>query len=369
VTDIDPVRDLIIRAHGLANADEPYTIYYDETNNIRRLLVSPDGLNVGRPMCFVLGGIAHRGAVRALDMAELRLAVRLQPSAKELKLDHLGKGGFLQLLGSPKLAEFLRWLERSDLFIHYQAVDPLYWSTVDIIDSILADDELRALRMNHALLKNDLYTILRTDVAQVADLFHRYSYPDVGVTNRVAFMRELRDLLEHRRGLLFDFNFQMLKGILDIGVRGGALPYLQDETPNTLIDSFRDFFIERFTLFKNATHILDAEKTIEARLLELDLRVGDEPLRNYRFVDSKAEVGVQISDPVAGLMGKFLTYLNVTDEDALVAARAALSPSQYANLRTLNGLVDRAHAETPAFIHHVLSLTDMNRAAIFLDGC
>jgi hypothetical protein len=201
-------------------------------------------------------------------------------------------------------------------------------------------------------------------VAQVADLFHRYSYPDVGVTNRVAFMRELRDLLEHRRGLLFDFNFQMLKGILDIGVRGGALPYLQDETPNTLIDSFRDFFIERFTLFKNATHILDAEKTIEARLLELDLRVGDEPLRNYRFVDSKAEVGVQISDPVAGLMGKF-----VTDEDALVAARAALSPSQYANLRTLNGLVDRAHAETPAFIHHVLSLTDMNRAAIFLDGC
>lgn len=369
MTDINPMRDLLIRAHGLTNADSPYTIYYDETNNIRRLLVTPDGLNVEEPMCFVLGGIAHHGPVRSLDMTGLREAVRLQPTAKELKLEHLGKGGFLKLLASPKIATFLRWLTDSELLIHYQAVDPLYWSTVDIVDSILADDDLRQLRRHHGLLKNDLYTVLRPDVSQVAELYHRYSYPDVGTRKRAAFMRELRDLVEWRRELLVDFNYQMLKGVLDIGVRGAALPYLEEETPNTLIDSFRDFFVQRFSLFKNATHILDVERTIESRIAELDLRDGDRPLQNYRFVDSKTEPGVQISDPVAGLLGKFLTYLNVTDEGALISDRAGLSPMQHETLSLLNALMDRSHAETPAFIHHVLSLTDMNRAATFLEGC
>ena len=60
--DIDDLRRLDIRLHGLHRADTPYTLYYDETNNIRRLHVTADGLNVGEPGCFVLAGVAHRGA-------------------------------------------------------------------------------------------------------------------------------------------------------------------------------------------------------------------------------------------------------------------------------------------------------------------
>ena len=52
--DIDDLRRLDIRLHGLHRADTPYTLYYDETNNIRRLHVTADGLNVGEPGCFCL---------------------------------------------------------------------------------------------------------------------------------------------------------------------------------------------------------------------------------------------------------------------------------------------------------------------------
>lgn len=367
MTDFNPMRALIIEAYGLTNADAPYTLYYDETNNIRRLLVTPDGLNVREPMCFVLGGIAHSGPPKAFDMIGLRAAVKLQPSAKELKLEHLGKGPFLELLSSPRLAAFLGWLSDNGLFLHYAAVDPLYWSTVDIVDSILADDALRHLLECHALLKNDLYTVLRPDTAEVAEFYHRYSYPDVGA-RRGTFMRELRDLLEAREALLEPFNYQMLKGILDIGVRAASLPYLEDEKPNTLIDSFVDFFTQRFILFKNATHILDIERAIQERLADRPLFDGTRLLDNYRFVDSKAEPGVQISDPVAGLIGKFLTYLVQTDEKQLAADRAALTSQQFQNLSALNALLDRSNEETPAFLHKVMSLTDANREIAFLAG-
>lgn len=98
--DVNEIRDPAILMHGLANADEVYTIYYDETNNIRRLLVTPNGLNVPEPKCFVLGRIAHKGLTRDLNYKALRSALKLQKSTNDLKLTHLGKGG---LPPSPKL--------------------------------------------------------------------------------------------------------------------------------------------------------------------------------------------------------------------------------------------------------------------------
>src|SRR3546814_19213560 len=54
--DVNEMREPDIGSYGLTVADDVYTIYYDETNNIRRLHVRPDGLNVKEPACFVLAG-------------------------------------------------------------------------------------------------------------------------------------------------------------------------------------------------------------------------------------------------------------------------------------------------------------------------
>jgi hypothetical protein len=365
---VNEMRDPTIQLHGLTKVDDEYTLYYDETNNIRRLYVTPHGFNVREPMCFVLGGIAHGGPPRPLDIVGLRNAVRLQPSAKEVKLEYLGKGSFLQILASEKIEIYLRWLLDHGLFIHYQATDPLYWSTVDIIDSIITDTSLAHLQPFHQLLKDDLFTVVRLDVDQVAELYHRYSYPNIGRAQRSNFIAELRNWLDMRAELLLETNFQVLKGVLEAGARIKALPYLEDETPNTLIESFSGFFIDRICLFKNASHILDVEEVIKARLEAMTFRDGDRVVHNYRFVDSTAESGVQVSDPLVGLLGKFLSYVRRTHLNELVTARRTLTSSQCDNLSALEELMDRAHAETPAFIQHIMSLTDIERAREFLEG-
>ncbi|WP_312808430.1 DUF3800 domain-containing protein [Agrobacterium cavarae] len=347
--------------------DEAYTIYYDETNNIRRLHVTPDGLNVREPKCFVLGGIAHKGAPRDLGFEPLRSALRLQPSAKEMKLEHLGKGGFLQILGSAKIGIFLTWLKDNRLFLHFQVLDVMYWSIVDIVDSIVTEAGHVQLMMIAPVLKDDLYTVLRYDLDHTVNLFKRFDYPNVGRTRRQAFIRELQDILTERRGLLQDFNFQMLKGLLQMAAGLNTLPYLEDEAPNVLIDEFSTFYVKRICLFKNSTHILDIEDVIRDKLATYSFTDDGRPVSNHQFVNSRQEVGVQISDVATGLLGKAFTYLNRTPMAQLQAAVDELSPVQARNLQVLTGLINHSIEETRAFASLVLSHEDRRRASFLLD--
>ena len=366
IIDINETRALILAINSLPNVDRAYTMHYDETNNIRRLLLTPNGLNVHAPQCFVLGGIAHRSASPPLDFSDLRSVLRLQKSTLELKLEHLGKGDFLALLNSQKIETLLDWLVGQDLFIHYQVLDPLYWSIVDIVDSIITGNGSIDLMMVAPTLKNDLYSILRDDVEMTAKLLGRYSYPDVGHLRRTTFIAELSDLLETRNLLMPDFNFQMLKGLLQIAAKLDTLPYLENEMPNVLVDGFGVFYLERLVLFKNATHILDIETAIEKHLRNLDLRDGTEPLKNFSFVDSKDHPWIQVSDAMAGLLGKFFTFVSRTNSADLTRARAAFTDRQNRGLDTLIRLIDRSIGECPAFAHYVVSLEDQERRASLL---
>ncbi|AUQ52053.1 hypothetical protein PhaeoP83_03835 (plasmid) [Phaeobacter inhibens] len=91
------------------------------------------------------------------------------------------------------------------------------------------------------ILNNDLYTILRDNVGMSANLLEQYTYPDVEHDRLAAFIAELRDLLEIQRQLLPPFNFQMLKGLLQIAAELDALPYLEDEPPTFLSTDLETF--------------------------------------------------------------------------------------------------------------------------------
>jgi len=63
------------RSFGLdfmPNIHKRYTLYYDETNNIRRLALTDTGLNHDALDCFVLGGIAVEPGAELPDIAALR---------------------------------------------------------------------------------------------------------------------------------------------------------------------------------------------------------------------------------------------------------------------------------------------------------
>ena len=169
--DIDDIRSAHIKMHRLTGMDDAYTFYHDETNNIKKLRIKTGGFNVAEPGVFVLGGVVHPGTPRDLDIETLRADMRIQKSAKEIKLEHVAKGRFLDVLRSTKLTVFLRWLSENDLRLHYHALDPVYWGIVDILDSILYRLGDPHLAQAHIFLKADLSALLRANLSDTAALF------------------------------------------------------------------------------------------------------------------------------------------------------------------------------------------------------
>ena len=364
--DIDELRETEIRLHGLTEADRVYTFYYDETNNIRKLHVGAQGFNVGTLKVFVLGGIVHEGLPRSFGIEELRNTMRIQRTAPEIKFKHVANGDFLDLLRSTKLTSFLRWVTDSGLMIHYQEMDPFYWSVVDIIDSILAGVGEHALYPHHAILKGDLAAILRSDLAATAGLFYRYRYPDLAPEDRKPFLNDLIDLLECNHDTLPHFNAMMLKGVLQAGRGLDSLVFIEGETPNLLIENFSSFYLNRLAVFKYSNHVLDMEKSVRQRFLETPLTIGGKPVTHYRFADSKSEPGIQIADVIVGVLGKMHSYLIETPREEVAAARASLAGTSLQNAELLRDLIDTSHATNIAFLHNIASPHDLEKLDLLL---
>ncbi|WP_343699624.1 DUF3800 domain-containing protein [Caulobacter sp.] len=365
--DIDEIREVEL-AMGLPRLNAVFTLYYDETNNIRRLHIRPDGLNVKQPKVFVLGGVAHPGAPKPIELTRLRADLRLQPSVRELKFKHLADGEFLEALASPKVGAFLDWLLAEHLTLHVFALDPLYWSIVDVIDSILAERRDRRLNSARDHLKNDLYGLLRLDPDRTVDLLGRYNYPDVGRARRKAFIAELLVQLEENVAVFPEFNYDMLKGVLQIAYSLERLPFLEDEQANVLIDRFATFFVKRICLFKHSHHVLDVEELIEAEMLRQPILDRGAPYEGYRFAVSHDEAGIQVADLTVGLLGRLFSFVVIHDRDSLDAIRQSLSERQAATLASLSQVLAASLKETPAFVQVVMSLEDQFKLWRFVDA-
>ncbi|MBP1290622.1 MULTISPECIES: DUF3800 domain-containing protein [Bradyrhizobium] len=364
--DIDEFRNSQMRLYGLTKADESYTFYHDETNNIIKLHVGVQGLNVAELKVFVLGGVVHEGAPRAIDIEPLRAAMRVQKSAPEIKLKHVAKGDFLAVLRSAKLTTVLRWIADNGLMIHYHDLDPLYWSIVDIIDSILSELRDPVLIQYHALLKSDLAAVLRSYLAATINLFYRYNYPDLVPEHRKPFLNELVDLLNHSVDVLSPVNARMLKNVLKAGRSLESLDFIEGYPPHLLIDDFSTFYMGRIAIFKNSAHVLDMEESIRDRFERTPLTSGGKPVTHYRFADSKAEPGIQLSDIVVGVLGKMHTYFTETAAEEIAADRAGLAGTSLQNAELLRDLISASHVANIAFLNHVSSLHDLDKLDLFL---
>lgn len=364
--DIDEIRNPQIKFHGLSKADMAYTFYHDETNNIRKLHIAAQGLNVAEPDIFVLGGVVHDGPPRPLDILPLREAMRIQQSADEIKLKHVAKGDFLELLKSDKLTTFLKWISDNGLVVHYQALDPLYWSLTDIMDSILDGLGEPSLTQHHIMLKADLATLLRANLPQTTNLFYRYNYPGLAAEARKPFLDELLEMLERSDDVLPEFNAMMLKGMLQAGRNLPSLDFIEGFTPLLLIENFSAFYLTRIAVFKYSNHIIDMEDSIRDEIEAMKLSSDGKPVTHYRFADSKSEPGIQVSDIVVGLIGKMHSYFMQTPRDDVAEVRASLIGTSLKNVDLLRDLIDASHKENIAFLNHVSSARDIDKMSLFL---
>jgi Protein of unknown function (DUF3800) len=313
-----------------------------------------------------LGGVVHEGPPRSIDILPLRAAMRIQKTAPEIKLEYVAKGDFLRLLQSRKMTTFFRWITDNGFMIHYHELDPLYWSIVDIIDSILYKLGDAGLIPYHALLKSDLVAVLRSNLSATIGLFYRYGYPGLVPESRKPFLNELIAILELNSAVLAAQNATILKQVLKAGQGLDSLEFIEGYPSNLLLDNFSVFYQGRIAVFKHASHVLDMESSIQQEFLRTPLTSKGKPVTHYRFVDSKAEPGIQLADVVVGTLGKMHSYFTETPSDEVAADRANLTGTALQNAEALRDLIDTSHEANNAFLHHVSSMHDREKADLFL---
>ena len=126
--------------NGIDPFNDVMSFFYDESGNCRKFLLTPNGVNSEDSLKgdFVLAGVAFDGKKKEIDITGLHSALEYRSGQKELKFRHLYNHSkdFLSFMKSSRATDFLHWLKDSDLYIHYSAMNNLFYSITDIVDSL-----------------------------------------------------------------------------------------------------------------------------------------------------------------------------------------------------------------------------------------
>ena len=113
------------------------TLYYDESGNIKHLIVKNKSLNADVDSVFVLGGIQ---AEDGISISELKKLLNKKETL-ELKANRDFRGDFGTILRKDIFRNILNLILHRNWHIHFCIVQVLYYAFVDIIDSIKGLDD------------------------------------------------------------------------------------------------------------------------------------------------------------------------------------------------------------------------------------
>ena len=356
--DVNEMRKPFTQLGNLACVDDEFTFYYDESNNIRKLHLTNVGLNVEKNCNFVLAGILHKGCSHDANFESLKTSLHLQKTTTEIKLKHIGKGTFEKILASKKLNNLLSWLLENDFYIHYFNLNVLYWSIVDIVDSIIEHLDFvnqRFFIASHMMVKSDLYKVISVDQELFLKMLREFDYPNIKVDKVSEFTGFLIGFVRVNSSILDEDRKYLLNKFME-GAKGSPeLFFIMNEKDHILISDFFEFYLRNTFLFKNSKHIFDTEKEIETIFSKYELSDDGQVINNYSFVDSKSMYEVQVSDVIAGLLAKYFTFIADTSTEDLKNIKNNLNDIQKNNLKLLETLIDKSENVSRGFFIKVAS--------------
>lgn len=186
-------------------------------------------------------------------------------------------------------------LDRPGVVTHYHAQDNLYYSIVDIVDSVICLPAHKHMAAWHRELKNALYLCASRDRVGFLNSLASFGYPNIAPSEVGSFCRYIVVLLESmlERNSPFEesqngFFVETLRQMMKTASKADRLVLLEGNEEGVLVKGFSAHYQMTCALLLEATHHFDDEMHISMALVE--------SLGNIEFVDSKSEPLVQLSD-------------------------------------------------------------------------
>lgn len=351
------IREANRKMFNLKGLDSKLTFYYDETNNIRKYYLKEDKFNESIKTNFILGGIVL-DENQELDIQPLFDSFGLQKNVVEVKLKNLAKGNFVHCLESIHLQSIFTYLLNNEISIHYSSLNFLYYSIVDIIDSLIGATNIHYNPFYNRALKNDLYICVKKNIEIFIEIFYKYEYPNLKKENVLAFINELIDIFNKEPKSKGNSTILML---LNESKKTGDLVFIMDEKNHQLIENFAHFYSRTIYLFLNSNHIFDKEDSIEPLLNDLNLTNQNNKIQNFSFIDSKTNLYIQLSDILIGLIGKFYNFINENDLVSIKDQLDKISDVQKKTLKQFYEVLEKSELKNKAYIFLTISNDELEK--------
>jgi len=342
--------------HPKADIDTSLTFYYDETNNIKKFRLKDGAFNVNHTANFVLGGLAFKGDRPNIE--DIFDGIPLQANIVEVKLDHIAKHGFTDCLKSRELRTFLGNVHSKDLYLHISSLNFLYYSLVDIVDSVLTDEIMHLVFP----LKNALYVACKNRLNEVLPLFEKYNYPNISDGEVRGFIDGLITIVQtYEDDEKIGSEISILTEALQYSSEKNELFFVTGKDSTLLIEGLQELYERPIFLIRNAQHVFDNEAEVKSLLEQYPLMSEGEKLENFKFIDSKEDKLIQASDILMGLVGKLFKYVNTNTKSDMFEEVSTMSELQLENFDLLFSLFDKTNSYNEGLIHYIDALEEISK--------
>lgn len=324
--------------------------YYDETDNVKHLVLLPDKrVNASENACFVLGGIQ---ADDTITDAELHAALGKE-LGRELKSTKDLRGTFEEILRKDAFQNTLDLIESKGWNVHFIMVQVWYYAFVDVIDSI---NDNFMLAHN---LKAVHYKILKSASEDTVKLFGKYHYPDIKDRDKVAFLEELgaqvQKFIDAGANPHDTMMSELLVNKINEAKKRKELTFIQDETPDEWVKMFVQFYSAEIYSYPKKTLVFDTEKQVEKLLTKEPIEIDGKALENFSFADSATNPMIQVCDYVVSILRKYFIFADRTLNE-VVEDMEKFDELQMQRFKLLNKVLKRSLDNNPLYFHYIASV-------------
>ena len=320
------------------------TFYYDETDNVKKFRVKERGFNVAANSHFVLGGITTNLHI-TIDELKSVWGFQNDPYILEIKSTNKSvfKGEFVDVLKSGKLCDFLQLMVDKSCFVHFFNLNMLYYSLVDIIDSIRDNDMIPYIDD----IKTMLYLVVQNDLSNLKDEYCP------------SFINDILLLIDNysQHHSIFKIPLLLLKSHLRKGLNQNELVFIQHNTDLEPIERLGDFYMQKIYMLPNAKHVFDNEDDVKSFFMNNSIGLNGQKMKNYCFVDSKTNALIQVSDLIVAILGRYFKFCDRM-KDLIKNDIDSFTNQQAMSFKMINRILKYSLDHNPIFMHHCTNLIE-----------
>lgn len=341
------------------------TLYFDESNNVRKAIIGyPYDNNPNlENTCFVLGGIAPKHPIDFENLLQY-IGARQKPHDAKYSFFVCGHTQFNESLRQPRLRKLFEYLDKEEALIHFSTHHYYHYALVDILDSMLPTETINSdcQKKLYRELQSAMTEVLYCRYDNLHDLLYRYAYPRVQNEKLRDFLNDIFSL--YCKNLRF-FDPNELKSfyrgrvcqILMANKDDPNYSFWEGREPYVISDRVDELYWLRMYNFKDLK-VFDIEKNVEERLSKVDSNYMEK--LNCKFADSEDVPEIQISDAIAGFVGRLYDLLFKMDEKGIQDFVKQLDSDSFKTLFWFFDLVYKSnqvskicfHCDNPVYIEN-----------------